>query len=103
MAKISKQLPKDMKKISKQINSEKGLMLRYFFDAGASLYGHGKEKKPYVSIRAKGDYKIPVVKLLVFLACAASTAVLIGLLIKSIRAYSRRPVKATEMTEFAEE
>ena len=103
MVKISKQLPKDMKKISRHINSEKGLMLRYSFDAGASLYGHGKEKKPYMSIRAKGDYKIPIVKLLVFLACAASTAVLIGLLVKSLREYSRRPAKASELTDLTEE
>ncbi|MBQ8510216.1 MAG: hypothetical protein IJ493_09955 [Clostridia bacterium] len=82
--KYAKHFAKDMKKLSKQLYSEKGLMLKRTYDITTSVYGHGKEKKPYVTINAKADYKISVVKLIVILMCVFSTLALVALCVKGV-------------------
>ena len=79
-----KVIKKDMRRLSKQLNSEKGLTLKNTFDVTASLYSRGKESKPYVSVNAKGDYRISVFKLIVILTFVFSTLLLISLCLKNI-------------------
>ena len=87
--KYAKQLAKDMKKLSKQLYSDKGLMLKKTYDVTTSVYGHGKESKPYITVNAKADYKISIVKLIVILMCIASTLTLIALCIRGLFEHCR--------------
>lgn len=71
MDKRIKKLAKRVKKIGNGINSERGLMFRENIDYTASVYRHGKENKPYLTINAKCDHKISVLKLAVIFLCVA--------------------------------
>lgn len=91
MAKLAKIIKKDAKKarkgakkLSKQMFSEKGMMLSRSYESTTSIYTGGKDKKPLITVTAQGDYKISVVKLIVILMCVFSTAALVILLAKSI-------------------
>ena len=103
MAKQLKHLQKDMKKLSKQLNSDKGLMLKKNYDCTLSFYGKGKENKPYVTVNSKGDFKISVIKLIVIITCVLSTLALLSLLVRSISEHCRpKPKKHFLQDEFPE-
>ncbi len=84
MAKLGKQVRKDVKKMSKQLFSKKGLTLKQTYDISTSFYANKKENKPYVTITAHGDYKISVLKLIVILMCILSSVMVIVLCIRGL-------------------
>ena len=72
MANHLKQFVKDVKKLSRQLDSGKGLMVKKTFDTTASIYSGGHENKPLMTIRANGDYKISMLKLLMIVLFTAA-------------------------------
>ena len=72
MANQYKHLVKEVKRLAKQLDSDKGLTIKKTFDTTASLYNHGHENKPLVTVRANGDVKISVIKLLLVYLLVAS-------------------------------
>ncbi|MCI8388131.1 MAG: hypothetical protein HFE63_06650 [Clostridiales bacterium] len=84
MSKPLKNLKKDIKKCSKHLNSDKGLTVKKTFDVTTSFYGHGKENKPYMTIGAKGDFKISVLKLVLIIIGVISAVSLVLLGIKGL-------------------
>ena len=94
MAHQYKHFVKEVRRLAKQLDSDKGLTIKKTFDTTASLYNHGHENKPLVTIRANGDFKIPVIKLLLvilFVASVASVALVIARGIRNGRRVKRRP------------
>lgn len=94
MANQYKHLVKEVKRLSKQFDSDKGPTIKKTFDITTSLYNHGHENKPLVTIRANGDFKISVIKLLLvilFVASVASVALVIARGIRNGRRIKRRP------------
>ena len=94
MANQYKHLVKEVKRLSKRLDSDKGLTVKKTFDITTSLYNHGHENKPLVTVRANGDVKISVVKLLLvilFVASVASVALVIARGIRNGRRIKRRP------------
>jgi hypothetical protein len=97
MSKRFASFQRDLKRLSKQLNSEKGLMLKKTFDTTASLYGKGKENKPYVTLNVKGDFKISILKLTVILIFILSTLALIMFCIRNfIWHYSIKKARGTK-------
>lgn len=84
LKKDAKKAKKNAKKLSKQMFSEKGLMLKRTFEKTTAIYTGGKENKPIITFTTQGDYKMSVVKLAVILMCVLSSAALIVLLAKAI-------------------
>ena len=94
MANQYKHLVKEVKRLAKQFDSDKGPTIKKTFDITTSLYNHGRENKPLVTVRANGDVKISVVKLLlviVVVASVVSAALVILRGIKNDRRVKRRP------------
>lgn len=94
MANQYKHLVKEVKRLSKLLDSDKGPTIKKTFDITTSLYNHGHENKPLVTVRANGDVKISVIKLLLVLVVVASVvsaALVILRGIKNGRRVKRRP------------
>ena len=84
MAKLEKKLKKKTKKLNKRVFGKKSLTLMQNYVITTSFYGRNKDKKPYVTITATGDYKISVAKLILILLGIFSAAVLIVVCIKAL-------------------
>ena len=89
MAKVSKKLKKDAKKLGNKLCGKKSLTLRHSYSFTTALYGKKKKNKPYFSISMQGNCKIPVFKLVMILLAVgtALTLLILGVrsLIESIR------------------
>ena len=98
MTKLQKKLKKGAKRLDKKvINNKKGLTLMQTFDITTSFYGRKQVKKPYVTLTARGDFKISVVKLLLCLLLGIS---LIALTVLCLRAlFDRRHVKKSRRAD----
>ena len=94
-----------MKRMSKQLNSENGLMLKKTFDITTSFYGNGKENKPYIAVNTKGDFKISLFKLFVILTLALSTFALIALCAKNFTDYCHavKPRRISKRAKYRDE
>ena len=100
MAKLRKRIRKDMKKLSKQLYSPKGLTLKQTFDFTTSFYGRKKEKKPYLTFSARGDFKISVAKLVVISVCTVTSILLLVLLFKSLFESLKERRRRRELEEY---
>lgn len=97
MGKEIKHLKNEIKKLSKYLGSDDGLMIKRNYDHSTAIYGHGKEGKPFITLSTKGDYKISVIKLAIILLTVASTLTLIIMGLRSLaelcRPKMRKPPK----------
>ena len=84
MEKLEKKMKKKAKKLNKKVFGKKSLTLAQNYVITTSFYGRNKDKKPYVTITAAGDYKISVAKLILILLGIFSAAVLIVVCIKAL-------------------
>lgn len=100
MTKQLKKFSKDVKKLLKRIESCKGLTLKSSFDTSASIVKKGRENSPYVTINAKGDYSISLVKLLLIVIGVSAAVTSIVLAIKSVVESIRKRKRKRELEEY---
>ena len=72
MNKQLKSLRKDLAKLSKKFDLADGLTLKTSFDTHVSVHRKGREQSPLMTFGSKGDYSIPVVKLVLIVLLAIS-------------------------------
>ncbi len=91
MANKLKAVKKGLNRIKKQLDSDNGLTLHSTFDVNTSLYSHGKDGAPHVSLWAKGDYKISILKLALILVGAAMICAAVAVSIRAVARKLREP------------
>ncbi len=84
MANFAKSMKKSAQKFSSELFSDKGLTLSQVFKSTTSLYKGKNESKPLISVSARGDCRISVLKLVIILLCSVSCTIFAALLIRSI-------------------
>ena len=97
MAKLSKKIKKNTKKLEKRAFGKKSLTLKQNFSVTTSFYSHGKDSKPYVTLSANGDYRISVAKLILIALGIITAFSLLALALKSLSDFLRR--KKTKKTD----
>ena len=98
MSKQLKKLKKDAKKLMKRLESCKGLTIRSSFDSSASIVRKGHESAPLFTLSAKGDYSIPVIRLILILLGISAAVTAVTLTVKTI-AENLRERKRRRMRE----
>lgn len=84
MNKQLKSLRKDLAKLSKKFDFTDGLTLRTSYDTHVSVHRKGREQSPLVTFGWKGDYSIPVVKLVLIVLLAISGISAVVMLVSRI-------------------
>ena len=84
MSKQLKILKKDAKKLVKHIESYKGLTLKSSFDTSTSIVKKGHENSPLFTLSAKGDYAIPLLKLILILVGIGAAVTAVTMAVRSL-------------------
>lgn len=85
MNKQVKKLTKELRKLTKRLDPTDGLTLRTSYDTRLSLHRNSRDQNPLLTFGSKGEYSIPVIKLIFIILLAVSGISLIALMVSRVR------------------
>ncbi len=85
MANLAKKFHKSAKRLSKQLDCERGLTIGHSHTCTTSLYRGKKSSKPYMTVSVSGNYKISVLKLILWVLCVIFSVVLVSRLVCTVK------------------
>lgn len=85
MNKQVKKLTKELRKLSKKLDPTDGLTLRTSYDTRVSLHKNSRDQNPLLTFGSKGEYSIPVIKLILIILLAVSGISLIVMMVSRVR------------------
>lgn len=94
MKKGSKKAKKGATHLSEQLFGEKRLMLKHTYNDTVSLYKKDNAAKPLYTVTARGEYKAPLLKLVIIMVCFLAGMILLGVIIKTIKDKRKRKKEA---------